>query len=170
MVVPPQGWLAVLNELHSTHPGCSKMKSLASCYIWWPKMDSEIEQIVKQCQMCQKSRPCPPVALLHPWEWPSKPWSRLHLDFAGPFLGKNFLVLVDSHSKWMDVEIMTSITSGKTIEKLRVIFFTHGLPQKIVMNNGPSFTSPEFHQFMDRNSIHHVTSAPYHPSTNGLAE
>ena len=128
MVVPPQGRLAVLNELHSTHPGCRKMKSLARCYIWWPKMDSENGQIVKQCQVCQESRPSPPVALLHPWEWPSKPWSRLHLEFAGPFFGKNFLVLVDAHSKWVDIEIMTSITSSKTIEKLCVIFSTHGLP------------------------------------------
>ena len=79
-------------------------------------MDSEIEQIVKQYQVCQESRPSPPVAPLYPWEWPSKPWSRLHLDFAGPFLGKNFLALVDTHSKWMDIEIMTSITSSKMIE------------------------------------------------------
>ena len=87
VVVPPQGRQAVLNELHDTHPGCSKMKSLARSYVWWPKMDSDIENLVKQCQVCQESRPSPPAAPLHPWEWPSKPWSRIHLDFAGPFLG-----------------------------------------------------------------------------------
>ena len=136
MVVPPQGRLAVLNELHSTHPGCSKMKSLARCYIWWPKMDSEIEQIVKQCQVHQESRPSPPVAPLHPWEWPSKPWSRLHLDFAGPFLDKNFLVLVDAHSKWMDVEIMTSITSSKTIEKLVRFSLPMGCHKRLLRTMG----------------------------------
>ena len=83
VVVPPQGREAVLKELHYTHPGCCKMKALARCYIWWPKVDSAIEDVVKHCQ----SRPSPPVAPLHPWEWPSKHWSRLHLDFAGPFLG-----------------------------------------------------------------------------------
>ena len=133
-------------------------------------MDSEVEQIVKQCQVCQESRPSPPVAPLHPWEWPSKLWSGLHLDFAGTFLGKNVLILVDAHSKWMDIEIMTSITSTKMIEKLHMIFSTHGLPQKIVTDNGPNFTSAKFCQFMDRNGIHHVISAPYHPSTNGLAK
>ncbi len=110
------------------------------------------------------------MALLHPWEWPSKPWSRLHLDFAGPFLGHYYLVLVDAYSKWIVVELMPSITSAKTIEKLCMIFTTHGLPQKLVTDNGATFTSSEFLQFTEKNGIKHVTSAPYHPSTNGLAE
>ena len=98
MIVSPEGRQAIQKELHDTHPGCSKMKSLARCYVWWPKMDSDIEDTVKHCQVCQESRLSPPVAPLHPWEWPENPWSRLHLDFAGPFLGHNFLVLVDAYS------------------------------------------------------------------------
>lgn len=83
-----------------------------------------------------------------------------------------FLVLVDAHSKWMDVILMSDITSAHTIEKLKVIFSTHGLPHKIVTDNGPSFTSHKFKEFMSRNGIVHVTSALYHPdpSTNGVAE
>ena len=81
-----------------------------------------------------------------------------------------FLVIVDAHSKWMDVHIMQSITSAKMIEKLRIVFANHGIPLKIVTDNGPSFTSSEFKEFMSRNGIKHITSAPYHPSSNGLAE
>ena len=65
---------------------------------------------------------------------------------------------------------MQSITSAKTIEKLRTVFAIHGLPQKVVTDNGPSFVSAEFKQFMSGNGIKHVTSSPYHPSSNGLAE
>ena len=76
-----------------------------------------------------------------------------------------FLILVDSNSKWLDVHIMSNISS---IEKLRMIFATHGLPQKIVTDNGPSFTSDELQRFVEANGITHVTSSPYHaPSTNG---
>ena len=170
IVVPPQGRAAVLDELHETHPGASRMKALARSYIWWPKMDTEIEAVVKTCNICQESRPFPSSAPVHPWQWPSQPWSRLHLDFAGPFMGHMFLIIVDSHSKWLDAHVMSSITSTKTIEILRSVFATHGLPQKIVTDNGPSFTSQEFSEFMKANGIKHVTSAPYHPSTNGLAE
>ena len=83
-------------------------------------------------------------------------------------MGHMFLILVDSNSKWLDDHIMSNISSSRTIEKLRMIFATHGLPQKIV--NGPSFTSDEFQRFVEANGIKHVTSSPYHPSQMALAE
>lgn len=85
-------------------------------------------------------------------------------------MGQMFLVLVDATSKWVEVCIMSSITSESTIEKLKVIFATHGLPRIIVTDNGPSFTSGEFADFCKANGIKHVFAAPYHPATNGLAE
>ena len=170
IIIPPQGRAHVLSILHETHQGVSRMKSLARCYVWWPKLDQAIEEMVKTCEPCQLSRPLPAVAPLHPWEFPKQPWSRLHIDYAGPFLGKMFLVLVDAFSKWLEVHITPSTSSTATIDKLRQIFATHGLPETIVSDNATSFTSAEFQQFVRENGIHHITSAPYHPSSNGLAE
>ena len=170
VVVPPQSHKQLLEELHDTHLEVSHMKSLARSYIWWPQMDKAIEEMVQSCTVCQASHPSPASAPLHPWQWPDKPWSRLHLDFAGPFLRKMYLILVDAHSKWMDVVLMSDITSCQTIAKLKITFATHGLPKKIVTDNGSSFVSQEFKKFMLQNGILHITSAPYHPSTNGLAE
>ena len=56
------------------------------------------------------------------------------------------------------------------IEELRSTFARFGLPELIVTDNGPCFTSEEFGLFVRKNSIKHVTSAPYHPASNGLAE
>ena len=75
VVIPPPGRSRVLEELHETHSGATKMKALARSYVWWPKMDAAIEELVGNCEVCQKSRPSPPVAPLHPWEWPAEPWS-----------------------------------------------------------------------------------------------
>ena len=170
IVVPPRMRSCVLDELHETHQGIVKMKGLARGYVWWPGMDSDIEKLVKSCNTCQVIRHFPPTAPLHPWEWPKQPWSRLHADFAGLFQGHMFLLLVDACSKWLDVHVMKSISSSATIEKLRSIFAIHGLPHKLVTDNGPAFISSEFKTFMDYNSIVHIRSAPYHPSTNELAE
>ena len=74
------------------------------------------------------------------------------------------------HSKWIEAQVVNSTTSQNTIDQLRILFATHGLPEVLVSDNGTSFTSAEFMEFMKRNGIHHVRTSPYHPSSNGLAE
>ena len=92
------------------------------------------------------------------------------LRFCRTINGTHVLILVDAHSKWIEALIMQSITSAKTIEKIRIKFSTHGLPRKVVTDNDPSFISQEFKEFMEANGIKHVTTVPYHPSLNGLVE
>ena len=128
VVIPPPGRDTVIEELHETHPGVVKIKSLARSYVCWSNMNADLEAKVRSCEQCQSSRPPPDVAPLHPWEWPARPWSRLHLDYAGPFHSKMFLVLVDAYSKWIEVFPVQSATSILTIEKLRITVATHGLP------------------------------------------
>jgi len=70
------------------------------------------------------------------WEWPAQPWSRIHNDYAGPFQGKMFLVVVDTHSKWIEVSMVNSATSTITIQKLRSMFATHDLPRVVVLTMG----------------------------------
>ena len=110
------------------------------------------------------------LAPLQPWKWSTRPWSRIHLDFAGPIGDKVILVLVDAHSKWIEAFVTASATSAVVIEELRSTFARFGLPELIVTDNGPCFMSEEFELFVQKNGIKHVTSAPYHPASNGLAE
>ena len=146
------------------------MKALARSYVWWPRLDHDIEQRVKSCVTCQTNRPSPPEVPLHPWEWPTKPWVRIHVDHAGPFLGHMYFIVVDVHSKWLEVKRVSSVSSAVTITQLKALFATFGLPEQLVSDNGPAFTSSEFASFMNHNGIRHMTSAPFHPSSNGLAE
>ena len=81
-----------------------------------------------------------------------------------------FLLLVDSHSKWIDVHITNSSTTAVTIEKLQLTFSSLGLPEILVTDNGPSFSSSEFTDFVKANGIQHVKTVQYHPASNGLAE
>ena len=85
-------------------------------------------------------------------------------------MGNTFLLVIDAHSKWLEVVMVPSTSSHVTMQKLRGIFATHGLPETIVSDNAAGFTSVEFQEFLTRNGIRHITSAPYHPSTNGLVE
>ena len=170
VVVPDKGREQVLTMLHQAHPGMSKMKSLARSYVWWPKMDREIEACVKACQMCQSNQKAPPAVPLHPWSYPSRPWARVHIDHAGPFMGKLFLLVIDAHSKWLDVHITPSTSTAATVEALRKSFSTFGLPEVLVSDNATGSTSSEFEAFMQANGVKHVCTPPYHPSSNGLVE
>ena len=156
--------------LHDTHPGIVKMKSLARSFVWWPKMDTNLEEKVKGCATYQSHKKTPPCSPLHPWEWPARPWSRVHVDYAGPFMRKMFLLIIDAYSKWVDIHCVNSATSSVTIDKMRSTFASHGLPEIVVSENGSNFVSSEFKSFLPKNGIKHLTSAPYHPSTNGLVE
>ena len=50
----------------------------------------------------------------------------MHADYACPFLGHMFLILIDEHSKWMEVHVTKLSTSLATIEKMRSTFATFG--------------------------------------------
>ena len=170
VVIPAVGQAQVLEELHSAHPGATRMKRIARTLVWWLGIDKDIENEVKACSQCQQNQSSPVVAPLQPWSWPTRPWSRVHADFAGPVNGHMLFILIDAHSKWIEAHPLPSITSSVTEQCCRQIFATFGVPEVLVTDNGPSFVSAEFESFLKKNGIRHKTSAPYHPATNGLAE
>ena len=90
------------------------------------------------------------------------------ISFACPFMGKMFLIVVDSHSKWFEVEIMLRITNEATIAKLLDMCVQYGIPQHLIRDNSTLFTSEEFCRFMKANCIKHTLVA--HPQSNDQAE
>ena len=107
----------MLSQLHAAHPGVLRMKRLLQAYMWWSGLDEQLEGIVRvRCVIDNKRHACP---ILFNW-WPSQPWA--DVDLAGPFVGRVFLVLMDAHTKWMEVSILSSATSESTINHLREIF------------------------------------------------
>ena len=170
VVIPPKFRTTVLEELHVGHVGMVKMKGIARSFIWWPGINGVIEQLARSCPDCACIQNTPVKSPLHPWIWPAKPWQRIHVDFAGPFCGHMYFVVVDAHSKWPEVIMMETTTSTKTINVLRHLFASHGIPEQIVSDNGPQFISKEFKDFTVSNGIKHHLSVPYHPATNGQVE
>lgn len=126
-------------------------------------MDNEL---IKSCSSCLSVRPNPPKASLIP----CRVWSRVHVDYAGLLNQNYFLIVTDAYSKWPEVFRTRDITSSFTINNLREIFATFGLPDTIVSDNGTQFTASSFKNFVKLNKIEHITTASGHPTTNGAAE
>ena len=79
VIIPPNLREPILRELHWSHPGVARIKSMARSQVWSPKLDGDLERIT---HACSKTRNAPPAAPLCPWTWPSGPWRRVHVDFA----------------------------------------------------------------------------------------
>lgn len=170
VIIPAKLRNTILKQLHASHFGIVKTKALARSYVWWPKMDCDIEGLIANCVSCRLSQPSPEKSPLIPWKSTDTVWSRIHVDFAGPVREFYFLIIIDSFSKWVEVFKTKCITTNFTISKLRDVFGRFGLIDTLVSDNGRQFTSEEFKVLMRRNNIKHILTAPDHPATNGQAE
>ena len=81
-----------------------------------------------------------------------------------------FLILIDTHSKWIEAAATSSTSPACVIKELQSSFARFESPEMTITDIATCFTSAEFKEFLERNGVKHVTSAPYHPSSNGLAE
>ncbi|PIO56652.1 integrase core domain protein, partial [Teladorsagia circumcincta] len=170
IVIPKPLQHRVLRALHKAHPGQTRMKMLARSYVYWPSIDADIENLARNCVTCAKFAKNPVKAELQSWPKPTTPWSRVHVDFAGPLDGIFYLVIVDAYSKWPEIIQMGSVSTSSTIRSLTKIFAQFGNPQTLITDNGTQFTSKLFGNFCESRGIKHVRSPPFHPQSNGQAE
>ena len=99
----------LLRELHEERPAIVATKAFARSYLWWPNLDAEIELMVQNCEVCQYN------TIQYLWRWPTRVWQRVYIDFPEKE-GNNFLGLVDSHSRWIEVASTTSTSAKSTID------------------------------------------------------
>ncbi|KII65137.1 hypothetical protein RF11_14079 [Thelohanellus kitauei] len=126
----------LLERLHESHMGIVKTKSLARNYLWWPGMDSDIENVISGCQQCQyEKRKSAVKSEIISWITTTFPMERSY-------------VLVDDFSKWPEA-IIKNDTSAETNVKLRhEIISRVGMPGQLVSDNGPQFISEKLREFL----------------------
>ena len=78
VIIPKVFRCALLKELHCSHLGVSRMKSLARSHLWWPGIDTDIENVCRNCFECSAVAKAPPSAPAHPWLVSQHPWQRVH--------------------------------------------------------------------------------------------
>ena len=169
IVIPPslQGYM--LKLIHESHMGIVKCKQRGREVMYWPAMNAEIEETVKNCPKCatfQKQNTAEPLI---PTKVPDFPFAEVSTDIF-EFEGKNYLILVDYYSKYIEVDELKNLTSTCVIDKLKSQFSRHGIPEKLRSDCGSQFTSRDFALFCHEYGIEHTKSSPYFHSSNGEAE
>ena len=169
LVIPFAKRADMLKLVHKAHQGMTKTKQLARDLIFWPGMCSQIDDVVSKCEHCLKyqySRQREPMIIS---EVPSGPWQRLGSDLL-ELNGRNYLVIVDYFSNFIEVEEMNHTTSKSLIKVFKQNFARHGIPFSLVTDNGPQYVSYEFESFLTSYNVTHITSSPKYPQSNGQSE
>ena len=100
---------------------------------------------------------------------PKLPWQVIASDVF-ELCKSHYVVLVDTHSDYVEVCPLPDLTSGTLIEVVKQAFATHGTPAVLLSDNGPNYASQEFQQFAKDWDFKHITSSPHHHKSNGRAE
>lgn len=169
IVIPQTLPSEMLERIHHGHLGVNKCRERHGDAIWWPKISQAVKDKVLSCSHCNEHKPSQHREPLITTSLPELPWQKLAADLC-EFKGENFLVVMDYYSRWLEILSLTRTTSEAVMSKLLSIFARFGIPEELLTDNGPQFSSQQFKDFMSKYDIQHTTSSPYYPQANGLAE
>ena len=172
IIVPKSMHEYMLKQVHEGHFGMDKCNMRMSNCCYWPNVNKETEEMIRNCPTCLEFTPTKPKTkkkdMLH-HEIPSTPWTKLATDIFH-FQGANYLVLVDYTSKFPVVKQLQKIDQRAVTTAFEEVFTERGYPDELVSDNGPCYRGKQFFEFLRRKGIKHMTSSPYYPQSNGLAE
>eukprot|EP00057_Strongylocentrotus_purpuratus_P015264 XP_011669738.1 PREDICTED: uncharacterized protein K02A2.6-like [Strongylocentrotus purpuratus] len=142
--------------------GIESTRRLARETVFWPHINKDIEQIVKQCAACQEHQARQQKEPLLPHDVPSAPWTRLGTDLF-MLNRQDYLLVTDYYSKYPIVYKLTDTSSAAVANVMSGIFSLFGPPEEIVSDNGPQFVGKHFKDMCRKWSITHTTSSPHYP-------
>ena len=158
------------------HEGFHKTYNRLKKNYYWENMSKDVEIIVKTCHQCQLNRPQPAnIGTENHATTPESPFRRVGLDIIGPLpetksKNKYIIVLVDYFTKWVEAEPLITIESNDVIKFLTRVFSRHGIPEVLITDNGPQFTSDTTKGFLDLYGVYVHYTSTYHPESNGQVE
>lgn len=169
LIVPKALRKEMINRLHYGHLGIEKTKNKARELLYWPGMSKEIEDAVQNCSTCLEFRKSNIKEPLIQHEIPNAPWIKLGTDLIN-FKGKDYLLIIDYFSKYVDIGYLPNISSESVINVLKASFAKHGIPKLLYTDPGTQFTSVKFKDFIKKWDFEHKTSSAKHSQSNGMVE
>ena len=159
----------MLDRIHESHPGIVKCKQRARDILFWPGMSSQIVDKVSKCSICSQFQKAQPKEALVIQELPDRPWDKIGSDLF-EFNGAHYLPSVDYYSKWIEIAKLSNLNSNNVICHLKSQFAKYGIPDELIIDNGPQYSSLAFKKFSNNYGFLHTNSSPKNSQANGEAE
>ena len=168
IIVPHSLRPEILQRIHTAHLGIEKCRARARSVVFWPGINSAIDELVSKCITCQQHQRSNQREPLIPQEVPERPWATVAADIFY-YKGRDYLLVVDYFSKYPEVTRLSSKNSEAVIMAMKDMFARHGIPERLIADNMP-FNSVKFKDFANKWEFQVVTSSPHYPKSNGLVE
>ncbi|CAF0924945.1 unnamed protein product, partial [Didymodactylos carnosus] len=177
LVIPKSKRLEILKLAHdhpvSGHLGRRKTLHRIAIRFFWVGMRRDVAQYVRACNFCQRFKAAnEKKAGLMQSHVVQSPWNTIGIDLTGPLpktRGGNMyiLVVIDYFTKWVEL-FPLGCAKAKTIAQVLhdEVICRHGVPVKIVSDNGAQFVAEIFREMLNILGIRHRTTALYHPQSN----
>ena len=163
IVVPMELRRSVLETAHESHVGITKMKAVLRGLCYWLGMNTDIEDYVCGCTACTVYQKRADSPLLKPvMEKEISAWSTIAVDLTGPsevLDSKMVLTVIDLYSRYPECFILKDRSAAEIINRMRNIFARHGFPKRVISDNGMSFTSQEFQDFLNTCRVKSIKSS-----------
>ena len=140
-----------------------KTKEGARISVWRPGITEDIESYVSKCHICCKFQgpKFEPVSS----ELRANPWQKVETDLY-VWNQANYLLVIDYYSMYIEIAKLVLTTSEGVIDQLKSIFARHVIPQIVISDNGPQYSSSSFQEFAKKYGFQHTTSSPRYPQAN----
>ena len=170
IIIPKKLRNLMIEKLHYNHLGINKTILKAKEILYWPFMTKDIQNKIKNCTICLKYQNINRSEPIMNRNLPTRPWETVAADLF--YLdGVNYLLVVDYYSKYPElVSLKTDTTATTIINHMKNLFSRHGIPEKLITDNGPQFINQDFVKFTESWQIDHKTSSPRYPQSNGFIE
>ena len=170
IVIPRNLRRTVLTNLHASHQGRERTQRRARQIVYWPGISNDVSNVVSSCEKCAERQSSQTKEPLLADPLPKLPFQSVSADLFS-CQGHQYLTYCDRLSGWpCIVDLGGSTSTANVIKPISRWFSELGVPQKLVTDGGPQFSSREFRQFCSRWQIEHAQSTPHYPQSNGHAE
>ena len=170
IIIPGSLHKEMLQRIHSEGHLClNKCRRRAQDSVWWPNLGPDLKWWVDNCAFSLQNSQQQKAEPLRPTVLPERPWLKIGADLCS-YEGKEYLIVVDYYSRWIEIIYLKESTSSFVIGKLKNMFAKFGIPEVMVSDNRPQFGSAAFRQFAVDYGFQHCTSNPHFPQENGCAE
>lgn len=169
-VIPESLQADITQRIHSSYIGIEGCLRRARECVYWPGMNDHIKTFVTKCDICRSVESKQQKETLQLHKVTDRPWAKVGTDLLS-FEGRDYLITVDYFSNfWDPYPNLPDTKSSTVIRKLKAHFARQGIPDVVISDNGPQYTSVEFKKFSLKWEFTHITSSPAYPQSNGKAE